>query len=53
MGGLIPYSLIPYAYVYISNISLLLDLEPFQKLGVEEPEIIMRSQRLYGGHKAL
>ena len=42
-----------YAYVYISNISLLLDLEPFQKLGVEESDIIMRSQRLYGGHKAL
>ena len=45
--------MLKYAYVYISNISLLLDIEPFQKLGVEEPEIIMRSQRLYGGQKAL
>ena len=33
--------------------SLLLYLEPFQKFGVEEPEIIMWSQRLCGGQKAI
>ena len=39
-------------YAYLSNMTLQLDLEPFKKLGVEEPELIMRSQRLYGGQKA-
>ena len=35
------------------NMSILLGLESFQKFGVEEPEIIMLSQRLCGGQKAI
>ena len=33
--------------------SLLRSLEPFKKFGVVEPDIIIWSQRLYGGQKAL
>ena len=38
---------------YISNMSLLLGLEPFQKYGVVDPEIIIRNQRLYNGQKVI
>ena len=33
--------------------SLLLGLEPFQKYGVVDPEIIIRNQRLYDGQKVI
>ena len=44
---------LPLDKEYISNMSLLLGLEPFQKFCVVEPGVVMQSQRLYGGKKAL